>query len=218
MKSLKKIILIGNSLKFKKIFKSIYKKKKLKIFSWRKLKNINYKKINHYRNPHLLILCGYDFSSSYYCYKKYFDTNVTLPLKLTKYLSGKKTEIIYISTTNNLKKKNKIKNNCYSRYEYAKKYLRYSLLKKYTKIKILDVPAINNFNGDLDIYGGIISNYIFKILNFFKIIKTIDIKDLKKKILEKNSNRIFKYPLPNGIYLNIPRPLIIDRLLRLLFN
>lgn len=213
----KKIVVIGNSIKFINILNSIYPKANLEILPWRNLNNfILKKKIK--KKINIIFICGYDYKSQFYDFKKYYKVNVTDPLSLVKSLVSKFTEIIYVDTIKNLNKNSSNKKNySLSRYEYAKKELAYKLSKKFKSLKILELPVIKKKNGLADIYGGVVSNLIFNFFIYFKLIKSIDVNEIKKLIIKKFNTQRRNYRL-RPILLSIPRTHFIDRILRFIFD
>lgn len=212
------IVVIGNSKKFIRIIRSIYKDSYIKIYSWRSISNIDFQKENKFKNPKLILICGYDYASQWYSFNKYYSSNISMPIKFVKFLANYRTNILYIDTIDKIIN-NKIKNNSYtfSRYEFAKKELSFKL-KKFNKIKILQVAPIKNKNKIL-IHGGFITKTLFSILIFLGLIKTINQKKLKKEItlkLRSKKQNISKKLRP--FFLQIPRPLFLDRAVRYLFD
>ncbi len=212
-----KISFIGKSEKFVKIFKSLYPKAIFNLYSWRSLdKIITNKKIKHKND--MVVICGYDYASQWYSYKKYYERNVINPSIITKMLSKKNTKIIYIDTIDKITKKKKLKKrNTFSRYEFAKKELRKILLKNFKLVKILTLPILINGKNKADIHGGIITKIIYNSLIALNYVKIINNKNLKKIIIKKISSikreKVIKL---TPVLLNIPRSLFFDRLLRYL--
>ena len=131
----KKIAIIGKSNKFIKILNSLYPNSKSKIYPWRFIFNLNNNKIL-FNKADIILICGYDYNSQWYSYDKYYSCNVTMPIKLTKTLSKKKTIILYIDTISNVKKNNFYKSKySFSRYEFAKKELAYKLYRNFKLLK-----------------------------------------------------------------------------------
>ena len=168
----------------------------------------------------LILVCGYDFASNWYSFKKYYDVNISFPLKLIEFMSTSKTLILYIDTIYKIKKNSQIKKRyTFSRYEYAKKELGYKLFKKYYNLKILNVPIIKNNKNKVEIFGNKFMNTLFNFLLFLDFINSVTTSKLKKiirvSINEKTQISPFKIK-PLG--LSIPRSLLIDRLLRFIYD
>ena len=210
------ISFIGNSIKFVKVFKSIYPNSTSKCYSWWLLGNILAEQKIKFRSD-VVVICGYDYSSQWYLYQKYYNYNVVYPLKFAKTISKNKTKIFYIDTINKITKiKNSKKRYTLSRYEFAKKELRTKLLRNFKLIKILTLPVLIN-NNKADVHGGFFTKIIYNLLIKLNYIKIIDLKNLKKLVIQRNSNNkkdetITLVPLA----LSIPRSLFFDRFLRFL--
>ena len=210
-----KILVLGKSPKFIKILKNVYKKDKIVIISWRNINIINKKKLT--KNPSIIFVCGYDYGSHWYSFKKFYDINITIPFQFIKSISKKKTKIIYIDTIDYLKNKKKHKKFTLSRYEFAKKMLRYKLIKKFKYINIIELPPIIDKNKEPMIFGGKITKKIFKFLINYKSVNSININKLKKKLhKEKKFIETFRASYPKQLLLKIPRSLFIDRFLRMI--
>ena len=210
-----KIIVLGRSQKFIKILKSIYKKHTIQIISWRNINAIKKKQL--IKKPNIIFVCGYDYESHWYSFKKFYDKNITYPFQFIKSIATEKTKIIYIDTIEHLNNKKKHKIFIFSRYEFAKKMLRYKLIKKFKYINIIEFPPIINKNKEPMIYGGVITKKIFKFLIIYKLINCVNINKLKKKLYEeKNLIKAFRASSPKQLLLKIPRPLFVDRFLRMI--
>ena len=216
---MKKIIILGKSEKFTNIIKKLYFDYEINIFSWRKQHNTLNSKTS--KKISFIFICGYDYKSQWYDYNKYYNANVLNPIEFIKKNADKRTTIIYIDTIDKIKSYSKLNSNKFilSRYEFAKKMLRYELTKKFNKIKIIELPPIVDNNSNADIFGGSISKKIFNLMINFGIIDHISHRALYKKFLnidKLKKNQRFKKP--KSKMLNIPRPLFIDRCLRLITN
>ena len=212
-----KIIILGNSNKFIKIVKSIYKSSSIQIYPWRLISNYNLKKKKLIKTPEKIFICGYDYQSQRYSFERFYNSNVTMPLNFTKFLSNKKTRIIYIDTLDKISNNKRKKNYTFSRYEFAKKELAFKLNKNFKNLEILKTPPRVDKDKVL-IHGEFLTKLIFKFLIRFSLIKTIDIKELKKKLTQSNSKRKKEKKKLNPILLNIPRTLFLDRLVRILLD
>ena len=196
----KKIIIIGNSNKFKKIFKSIYLNSKIVVYPWRKICLLLKKPNDLNKMADIILISGYDYQSQWYSFDKYYWSNITQPLKLVNLLIRKKTKIFYIDTIGSITKKNKFsKNFTFSRYHFAKKELAYKLYRKFKSLTILETPVIIKSN-KAQIYGGLFTKLLFNILVYYKLINTINYENIKKIILTNNSNSKNKF-IPKKIKL-----------------
>jgi len=211
----KKIFILGQSEKFITIIKNLYVDYQIKIFSWRRLgKHKNYRL---YKKPDIVFICGYDYNSQWYNYTKYYKINVLFPLKFINKNCDKNTLLFYVDTIRKIKKKNINKNLTLSRYEFAKSELRNKLIKNYNKIQIIELPPIVDKNLDVSIFGNKFTKLIFKSLILTKLIESKNIETIKSKFSIKNNfNKKYKTNDLQALMLNIPRPLFVDRFLRII--
>ena len=199
------IAIIGRSKKFIKFVKNNLNYKSLTIVPWRniKIKRHNKKKMN------LILICGYDYESYKYEYNKFYKTNISQPYNLIKNYYKKNTVIIYINTTSN-------KMFTLSRYYFAKHKLNQIIIKNFNNVNSIEVPSIVN-SGNIDIFGSCITKILFKVLIFLNLIKWIEFKNLIRKIKKslQSPNQINQKKI-KGKFLEIPRNIFLDRILRLL--
>ena len=216
----KNIVILGNSLKFKKIILSIFPQSDIKVFSWRSIKKLKLDEKIIKKKVDLILVCGYDFLSHRYSFKKYYNVNISFPLKLIEFLSTSKTLILYIDTIHKIKKNPQIKKKyTFSRYEYAKKELGYKLFKKYHNFKSINVPIIKNNKNKAEIFGSKFMNTMFNFLLFFNLINSVTISKLKIMIRNSIKEKIYLNPLRiKPLCLSIPRSLLIDRILRFIYD
>ena len=216
----KNIVILGKSLKFNKIISSIFPKSNIKVFSWRSIIKLKLDQKIVKKKVDLILVCGYDFSSHWYPFKKYYDINITSPLKLINFLSTNKTLILYIDTIYKIKKISQIKKKyTLSRYEYAKKELGYKLFKKYYNLKILNVPIIKNNKNKVEIFGSRFMITLFNFLLFLDLVNSVTTSELKKMIRSSINEKIQISPFKiKPLGLSIPRSLLIDRLLRFIYD
>ena len=219
-KKFKNITIIGKSPKFIKIINSLFDKSYIKKYSWRSINSLRLNDKLIKNKPDLILICGYDYQSYWYSYKRYYNYNITAPLRLVKFLKKKNTLIIYIDTANKVKnQQHALKRSTFSRYEYAKKELAYNLYKNFTNLKILSVPIIKDNKNKAEIYGNIITKTLFNILIHINLVNSINITKLKRLI--KNINLVKKNYKPvklKPLNLKIPRSLMIDRILRFIHD
>jgi hypothetical protein len=208
------IAIIGNSKKFIQIIKEIFPRAKIIIYSWRLL---NQKKLsyNFAKKPDLIIVGGYDFRSFGYSYLDYYNVNITFPFNFIKSLLKSTTLVIYIDTINKLRSKKNIFT--LSRYEFAKKKLCFQLYKTINTFRVLSLPVIKNNKNEAFIFGNRLTKFIFNIAINLKLIDSISLDNLKKKIIYtmriESLRRPYSFSL-KPLFLFIPRNHFIDRILR----
>ena len=201
----KNILVLGCSKKFIKYIKNNISFETINIIPWRDTKFY----LDKNKKADIIIICGYDYNSSKYLYKKYYNINITRPFSIVKKFYKKKSTILYINTIAE-------KNYTFSRYYYAKHKLNEKLKKSFKKVISVELPTIVN-NGRIDIFGFEFTKIIFKILIFLKAIIYIDYNSMTLKInnnLRYNTRK--KFIKINGKFLKFPRNLFLDRILRLI--
>lgn len=209
---IKKIVLVGNSEKFNKIIHQLYRRAEIVVIPWRTLtKTLKKNDLSSFLDADLILVCGYDYSSSIYDYHTYIDANVTSPLEVIKVISNPDTLIIYIDTLPSAK------SFTLSRYEYAKYLLGVGLREHFNHLAILNVPTIVNQNGKVDVQGGVFTKFFFNTLNQAGILKTITTSVLSDSLIRTLKNLGTKKDdvlVLRSKFLKIRRTLFLDRLLR----
>jgi len=209
------IAIVGNSEKFVKIIKEIFPGSKIIIYSWRSL---NQKKLscNFVTKFDLIVVNGYDYHSFSYSYLNYYNVNITFPLNFIKSLLKLNTLVIYIDTIKKLRSNKNIFT--LSRYEFAKKELCFKLYNTINILRVLNLPVIKNNKNEAFIFGGRLSKFIFNIAINLKLVNSISIGNLKKKLIHtirmKSLRRPYFFSL-KPLFLSIPRNHFLDRVLRL---
>ena len=201
----KNILVLGCSKKFLKYIENNFHYKTLNIISWRNTKI----SLDKNKKADIIIICGYDYGSSRYSYKKYYNININRPFSIVKKFYKSKSTILYINTTTN-------KNYTFSRYYYAKHRLNEKLRESFKNVISVELPTIIN-KGHIEIFGFEFTKTIFKILIFLKVIKYIEYKSMPFKINNNLSRNIkTKFIKIKGKFLKFPRNLFLDRILRLI--
>lgn len=207
-----KLLVIGNSAKFITFIESIFFIEKKTVIPWRSLQTFsNEKIINSNLQWDIILLCGYDYSSSSKYYSNYYLSNVQLIIELLKSIPTKNFKIIYINTINPKK------SYTFSRYLYAKMKLGSELNNNFNDVDIINLPTVLE-SGTISISGGFFSKSIFIFLIKIKLLTYVNINLNLKTNQLIYANFKAKPFLPKKIGLNIPRSITIDRLLRMLLG
>lgn len=209
---IKKIVLVGNSEKFYKIIHQLFRRAEILVIPWRSLiKTLKKNHVSDFFGADLILVCGYDYSSSAYHYLKYIDANVTSPLEVIKAIANPSALIIYIDTLHSAKPYT------LSRYQYAKHLLGVGLREHFNHLAILNAPTIVNQNGKVDVQGGVFTKFFFNALNHAGILKTITTSALSDSLIRALKNLGTKKDdvfVLRSKFLKIRRTLFLDRLLR----
>jgi hypothetical protein len=207
-----KIVLLGRSEKFNNIVRHNFKGAEIVVIPWRtSIQSLRKPDLNGFLGADLILVCGYDYSSSSYDYDRYMNVNVTTPLDLIKAIASPATFIIYIDTLHGAVPFT------LSRYQYAKQALGIALRRQFKHLAILNVPSIVNEDGKVDVQGGVITKLIFNSLNKAGILKTITTAELGRMLPMALSNQSHRLESLLGLksrFLRVRRTLFLDRLLR----
>lgn len=205
--SINKILILGKSDKFTNIVYKLFSHAEILVISWREC--INYVDLSKNFLPDLIVVCGYDYASSHYNFKRYFDVNVLQPYQVICTISKLSTKIIYIDTYHG---RNQF---TFSRYQFAKKMLGVKVSARFNDSFILSIPTILNNTGGADIRGGLLTKLIFNFFVRIGFVRTITLDELELFFLdslERENHLNFDILTPK--FLHIRRTLFIDRLLR----
>ncbi len=210
------IVIYGNSPKFITLIQGIFPGALTIILPWRTPKKDAAIILAKSTMPiDLLLLCGYDYDSYSAPENLYLERNVYRILAVCKMITNDSTKIIYIDTLNTNKGRT------YSRYLYAKKILGHKLKIALPQTQIVPIPTVFDQQKQIGMQGGIISQMAAKVLIYLGIIRTINFQQLQDHIqgaIQSPSNTLESPPTLKSILINIPRPQLIHRALRILLG
>lgn len=210
------IVIYGNSPKFIALIQGIFPEASTIILPWRTPKQEAAIILAKSTMPtDLLVLCGYDYDSYSVPENLYLERNVYRILAVCKMVSDNSTKIIYIDTLSTNKGRT------YSRYLYAKKLLGHKLKIALPQTQILPISTVFDQQKQIGMQGEIISQMAAKALIHLGIIRTINFQQLQDHIqdaIQSPSNTLESTPTIKSILINIPRPQLIDRALRILLG
>jgi hypothetical protein len=213
---IRNIVIYGNSPKFIRIVTTLFPTARITILSWRASQSEAGTIINKLTQPiDLLMICGYDYASYLANLDHYLINNVQKILKICAAFATDQTQIIYIDTLSPKKPRT------YSRYLYTKKLLGKELVATYPRTQILSIPTVFDSQNKIGMQGGMISKIAAKTLIQLGIIRTIDLDELQTRIknaIQSPSNTLDSLPMVQAILINIPRPQLVDRALRILLG
>lgn len=209
------ILLIGTSPKFIDLMAKLYSNAKQSVVSWRLLGEPQTRQ--HISQGHfdLVLICGYDYGSYMDSYERYFERNVTAPIAALMPLINRQIAMIYIDTMDAQKPAT------YSRYAFAKKSLAYQLTQSQAHVAILPIPTITHQNGGLAIYGGWFTRALFTLMQKLGLVQIIAPDALQTKLqlaylsLNRRDFNPKKVEQLRGVGLTVPRPILLDRALRI---
>jgi hypothetical protein len=199
------ILVVGNSKKFISAIKKNNIKSLIQVVSWRELTK---QQVGKDCFP-IIFLVGFDFdaiSESYMCcYKK----NVLDVVNFLSNVSCESTIINYVNTIICSKR-------TFSRYAFAKAALADELVKRFKNVREFQCPTIVN-RDEVYIRGGRTILFFAKVLIKTKIVKTIQLDAIANNFGMLWQQKKCFYEV-EGRYLNVSRPLIVDKFLRVLLG
>lgn len=209
------IVIYGNSKKFINIIEAIFPDASLKVIAWRQnIDKLNADVIPKEMAVDLLVVCGYDYGATFKSWKVFIQNNINYPEQIITELAPQTRSIIYIDTEPPAKLRT------YSRYQFAKFTLGQRLAQKLNQLSVMPVATIHNKDG-LVIHGGVVNQIAFYICWKLGMMKTISTKEIQNMIYEQYNRPILGNEFTKPIcpcFLKIPRPLLIDRILRILYG
>ncbi len=209
-----RILIIGQSQHLIEVVKKKYPDAAIEILAWRSIaKKVNNSIIDDYYD--IVFIAGYDYSSYSTDFNKYYNNNVDSVSDFILYLSF--SICVYLDTTTS--------RHCvtYSRYYFAKKSLRNKLIKKYAnlrKLLVYEMPTLIH-NGNICMNAGLVETFLAKVLVLFGGVKTKELSDCFREIIELINSSNTEQPKIVEIQaklLTLPRTRFIDRLLRVLYG
>ena len=203
-----KILILGQSEKFIKIFSELYPNSELVVFSWRCLQANSSIKSDF----EIVVVCGYDYDSYFASFENFLRVNVYDVIDFLENLTSR-TKLIYIDTADSRRKYT------FSRYLYAKKLLAVELYESFIKTDfyIIKPNTIVNEN-NAEIKGGILTQIVFYFLINLNLIKTTSRNDIALSI-KGGFGKVEAPPCcPIPVLLNWKRTKFLDRLLRFIYG
>jgi hypothetical protein len=208
------IYILGNSPIFLKAMKLAYPDDKICVFSWRNCMNyiVENEELSN-QNPDIVLVCGYDYGAASYPLKNYIDVNIRNPCRWVSAVASINTKIIYINTLPPSKKIT------YSRYLLAKNNLASCLQDNNVPFFNVHIATIVDKKMRPNIYGGIFSKLLFTLLIRLGFVKTnMEEKLIDHIALENLKATISPIPRLEGRFLAVPRNILLDRVLRILYG
>lgn len=207
-----RLLVIGNSPKLIRFVESIFPVTEKQVVSWRALPmdGDEGRRISETRWD-ILLVAGYDYTTASCSFKACLDKNVKRIIEFATACVSKETQVIYANTLA------PVRAHTYSRYLYAKMRLGVELAGAFPKADILGFPTIIE-HGAISTSGGPFTKAAFYLLDCLGFLSKVTINqspESNKRLL----NELKAKPLlPKPMLLSVPRPLILDRLLRLLLG
>ncbi len=206
------LLVVGDSKKLIRFIESLYPISNKCVIGWRSLP-INFNELEKISSTEwdICLVAGYDYRSSGYSFDRYLASNVKNILFLVEKCLSKNSIIVYVNTMAASKKYT------FSRYLFAKMLLAKELDEAFPKAVILEFPAIIE-SGKIAVKGGVLSQLAFKYLKHFGYLSTVVINQSSAQNANLFTQLSHKPVVPLPKLLKIPRPLILDRLMRLILG
>ncbi|QWD72709.1 hypothetical protein [Polynucleobacter sp. UB-Raua-W9] len=208
------LLAIGNSPKLIQFVQSIFPVERTQIIAWRSLPidSCQTKAVHEVRWD-IILIAGYDYASAGYRYEQYLAKNVDRVMDIVQSSISQDSRVIYINTLSPKKQAT------YSRYLYAKMLLGLKLVTTFPNVDLLEFPTIEDCDsGQPSISGGMLSVLAFRVLRFFGFLSTVMINNSQSENRSLFDALKRQPSLPSPRFLEIPRSLMIDRLLRLIIG
>jgi len=206
------LLVLGNSEKLIRFIESTFPITEKYILGWRSLPlSLEEESIVAKTKWDVCLLAGYDYQSAGYSYDTYIARNVKNIMYFTKSCIPAGSIVVYANTMAASKRYT------FSRYLYAKMLLADELQKAFPKTISLEFPTIID-SGKIAAKGGLLSKFAFFLLNHFGLLSTVVINESPEKNLRLLHEFERKPMVPSPIFLKVPRPLILDRLMRLMLG
>lgn len=204
--------MIGHSPKLIQFVESIFPITEKSIISWRSLP-LSKEEEKNLAAMHwdVLLVCGYNYKTSAASFKDCLAKNVSNVLAFAEACVGKDIRVIYTNTQGPTRKYT------WSRYLYAKMLLGDGLVGNFTNTDVLEFPTIFQY-GNISTTGGLLSKTAFRILDSLGCLSKVTINQSNAENIKLFHELKATPIIPKPILLEIPRPLIVDRFLRLIFG
>jgi hypothetical protein len=206
------LLVVGNSEKFIKFVESLFPISHTCVIGWRGLPlSIEKQSVIADTKWDLCLVSGYDYGSATYFYDKYLASNVENIMQFLHASIAQDTQVVYVNTMAASKRYT------FSRYLFAKMLLGDALVKSYPKTIALEFSTVNE-SGKILTKGGLLSKFGFWLLNYLGRLSMVIINESPSANLTLFQQLEHKPFVPSPRFLKIPRPLIVDRCMRLILG
>lgn len=199
------ILILGNSRHLCDAISSAYPDHKIEIVAWRGLAEAMSQ--SQYA---LIFMVGFDYGSYMKRYEDYLASNVVQPMLALQRFAKPTTPIVYVATQTNRR------SFTYSRYRYAKEKLGCTLLSHFPNSYVLRFDTFATSNHEPLVKGGLVTRLIFKYFVKWGVVQTIDMLTVRDRLQDYQTFAEEDRSEVEGMFIAVPRPQFIDRLLRLL--
>ena len=198
------ILIIGNSRHLCEAIGSVYPDHDIKRMGWRSLMEETTQEL-----ADLIFVVGFDYGSYMKRFEDYMNVNVTQPILAVQRFAKPTTAIVYVATQNGRRKFT------FSRYRYAKEKLGHALVHQLPHAYVLRFDTFATSNHEPLVKGGAATRMIFSCLVKLGMVKTVDMSTVREHLKDYQNHATHDLPAIQGIFMTIPRPQFVDRLMRL---
>ena len=198
------ILIIGNSTHLCEAIRLAYPDHEIKVIPWRS----DFHEMAQVHSD-LVFIVGFDYSSYMKSFADYMDINVTQPLLAVQRFAKPSADRVYISTQNGNR------TYTFSRYRYAKENLGQALINQSTNSYVVRFDTFATSDHEPLVKGGVITKLIFSCLGKLGVVKTINMFTVSERLKTYKTFSSTDVRNVKGIWIALPRPQFIDRLMRL---
>jgi hypothetical protein len=201
------ILILGNSSHLCEAIRWAYPSHEIKVIPWRELADEA-----HELHADLVFIVGFDYGSYFKRYESYIDANVHQPMLALQRFAKPTADVVYVTTQSGRR------GFTFSRYRYAKEMLGHQLVLQWPHSHILRFDTFATSAHEPMVKGGAMTRWVFHCLAKMGVIKTVDMLTVRDRLKAYSSCATHDSSATKGILLAIPRPQLIDRLMRLLIG
>lgn len=206
------LLVIGNSEKLIRFVESIFPISHKYVVGWRSLPlSTEDEGVIARTQWDICLVAGYDYCSASYFFDHYIASNIENIMHFACACIPRESVVIYANTMAASKRYT------FSRYLFAKMLLGNALVSAFPKTVALEFSTIIE-SGKIVATGGLISKYVFWLLHHFGGLKTVVINKSSEANTKLLHELVRKPIVPSPLLLKIPRPLMVDRFMRLILG
>lgn len=207
-----RLLVVGNSPKLIRFIESIFPISERRVVGWRSLPLTKYEEKDiTAKHWDILLVAGYNYQTASCNLDECLAKNVGNVMALANTCVGKDTLVVYANT------KAAAEKSTWSRYLFTKMMLGVELEHAFPNAHIIEFPTIVE-SGCIATTGGVLSKFAFRLLDFWGLLSKVIINESHENNLKLYSELKAKPSVPKAVLLVVPRPLIVDRFLRLILG
>jgi len=198
------ILVIGNSSHLCDAIRLAYPGHEIHVIPWRS----DFNELAQ-MDSDLVFIVGFDYGSYMKRFDDYLAINITQPLLAVQRFAKPSADRVYIAT------QNASKNHTFSRYRYAKEKLGLALMAQSENSYVIRFDTFATSSHEPLVKGGPVTKFIFKTLAKIGVVKTVDMHMVSNRLKTYKTSCSDDLRDIKGVFMQIPRPQFVDRLMRL---